>query len=136
MVASEFNKVYPDKIWVISITIFVSLFFHSFSYANTYKWEDITEPFNSEFELIDGQSIIIEVRIPEFVIKNSRKMLFVISYTLIQPANNYLSININNSIWATYNLSNSKLLNIKKKHLHAGTNKLKFYLKRFSRRNN
>ena len=129
MVANELNKVYPDKIWISIFIIVVSIIFPSFSYANTYRWKDITEPFNSEFELIEGQNVTIEIRIPELVIKNSGKILLFITHSTIQPSNNYTSVQINNSIWATYNLSNSKFLNIKKKHLHAGINKFKFYLK-------
>jgi len=129
MVANKLNKVYSDKIWIFIFTILVPIFFPSFSFANTYRWEDITEPFNSEFELIDGQNVTIEIRIPELVLKNSKKILLYIDQTTIQSSSNYPSVQINNSIWATYNLSNSKFLNIKKKHLHAGANKFNFYLK-------
>ena len=129
MAANEIHTEYPGKYWIYFFTILGSIFFPFFSYANTYNWEDITEPFNSDFELIEGQNVTIEIRIPDLVIKKSKKLPLYITHSAIHSASSYPSVQINNSIWATYNLSNSKFLNIKIKHLHAGLNKLNFYLK-------
>lgn len=129
MVANKIKKKYLAKIWILFFTILISIFFSSYSYANTYRWEDITEPFSSEFELIEGQIVTIEIRIPELVIKNLEKIPLLINHSAIHSASNYPSVQINNSIWATYNFSNSKFLNIKIKHLQAGANKLNFFLK-------
>jgi len=128
MVANELNNVYPVKIWIYIFTIFVFIFYSSFCHANTYRWEDITEPFNSEFELIEGQNVIVEIWIPEVVLKSLGKIPILINHSTNHSLINYPSVQINNSIWATYNLSNTKLLDIKKKHLNPGINKFNFYL--------
>ena len=101
MAANEIHTEYPGKYWIYIFTILGSIFFPFFSYANTYNWEDITEPFNSDFELIEGQNVTIEIRIPDLVIKKSKKLPLYITHSAIHSASSYPSVQINNSIWAT-----------------------------------
>jgi len=130
MLAVDIIKVYQKNIWIIIFAIVISVFLSSFSYAKTYRWENFTEPFKKEFELHEGQNVTIEIHFPEFILKNFEKIPLFIDHSTIHPASNYPSLQINNSIWATYNLTDSKFLNIKIKHLQFGPNKLKFFLKK------
>lgn len=118
------------NIWIIAFAVFISIFFSSISYASTYKWEDFTEPFKQKFELEEGQNITIEIDLPDFIIRNYKTVPLYVDYSISQSASNYPSIQINKSIWAMYNLTSSKLVNIKAKHLKVGINKIKFFLKR------
>jgi peptidoglycan hydrolase-like protein with peptidoglycan-binding domain len=130
MVAAGIIKIYQKNIWITFLTIVISIFLSSFSYAKTYRWEDFTEPFQQEFELHGGQNVTIEIHFPEFLLKNLEKIPLFIDHSTFHSTRNYPSVQINNSIWATYNLTDSKFLNIKIKHLHVGLNKLKFFLKK------
>jgi hypothetical protein len=130
MVAAGIIKAYQKNIWIIFFTIVISIFLSSFGYAKTYRWEDFTEPFKKEFELHEGQNVTIEIHFPEFLLNNFEKIPLFIDHSTIHSTSNYLSVQINNSIWATYNLSDSKFLNIKIKHLQFGLNKLRFFLKK------
>ena len=116
--------------WIIFSTIVISIFFSSICYANTYKWEDFTAPFIREFKLNNGQNVTIEIYLPDFIVKNYKTVPLYIDYSVSNPTNNYPSIQINKSIWATYNLTTSKILNIKTKHLKGGINTIKLSLKR------
>ena len=118
------------NIWIIAFAVFISIFFSSISYASTYKWEDFTEPFKQKFELEEGQNITIEIDLPDFIIRNYKTVPLYVDYSISQSVSNYPSIQINKSIWAIYNLTSSKLVNIKAKHLKVGINKIKFFLKR------
>ena len=123
-------KGHLKNIWILTFVVYISIICSSICYASTYKWEDFTEPFKQKFELKEGQNIIIEIDLPDFIIKNYKTVPLYIDYSINQSSSNYPSIQINKSIWAIYNLTYSKSLNIKAKHLKAGINKIKFFLKR------
>ena len=53
-----------------------------------------------------------------------------IENSINSSSSNYPTIQINKSNWAIYNLTTSKVLNIKTKHLRVGTNTIKFFFKR------
>ena len=117
--------------WIINCTIVViSIFFSSICFANTYKWGDFTDPFVGEFKLNKGQNVTIEIYLPDFIVKNYNIVPLYIDFSIINSSSNYPSIQINESIWATYNLTTSKILNIKTKHLKDGINTIRFFLKR------
>jgi hypothetical protein len=123
-------KEHQKNIWIIVFTIFVSIFLSSISHANTYNWEDFTEPFKKKFELREGQNVTIEIHLPDFIIKNYKTVPLYIDHSIKHSGRNHPYIRVNKSIWATYYLTNSKFLNIKTKHLQFGLNKFKFFLER------
>lgn len=109
---------------LVSTFLFLLLLDSSFVYAKITKWDDFTEPLKVKFEMMYGANESIEVFIPEGIIKNYEKVklnLDITSYNF-EYAEPYIKINDSN--WTTYNIKNSKEVNIKTKHLLSGINKL------------
>jgi len=89
------EKGHQNSIWIIGLTIFLSILFSSISYAKTYKWEDFTEPFKNKFELHEGENVTIELHLPDFIIKNYKTVPLYIDYSISHSASNYPNVRVN-----------------------------------------
>ena len=119
-------RIHHKNTFIFVFILFLSTLFPTFGYTKIYKWEDFTEPFIQEFDLSRGHSITIEVFLPDFIINKYKKIPLYVNNNFNYLSLHSPSVQINNSTWAIYNFTSSKILEIKAKHLKHGINKLKF----------
>ena len=93
------------------------------------RWSDVKIPLIEKFEIRAVHPKVVEVSIPEFIIKTFDEVSLYIDYDIKNI--DYVSpyVQINDNVWARYLIKESKIVKINTKDLIAGVNKLIFAFK-------
>ena len=115
----------------MAISILFLVTYLSYSFAETYKWEDFSKPFMRNTEAICNHRYVkVEVLIPDYLKSYESVQLNVeIDVDEILPGRPRLIVNNYSHDPYVIDTSGDSYIAIKTKHLRAGINSLNFYNK-------
>ena len=115
---------WPAIKWML-MAVMVTICLTGVGRAETYRWEDVSQPFKQTFRFSTAATAVIRVSIPARVLAESGRISLVCRMEKNSPRlRPYLIVNKKRA--AFYYLGGNGVVNLKAEHLVAGENELMF----------